>query len=73
MIGLGALVIVGGAVWYFFRTSKALAVLMFHKIAPERQDALTVSIEQLEQQLASFVAWSVLLWCCNLGCLLSAQ
>ncbi|MGA0555848.1 polysaccharide deacetylase family protein [Larkinella sp. VNQ87] len=52
MIGLSVLVLVGGAVWYFFRTSKALAVLMFHKIDPERQDSLTVSVRQLEQQLA---------------------
>lgn len=51
MMWLLAGLVAVGLVWYFFRTSKALPVLMFHKIDAERQDALTVSVAQFEQQL----------------------
>ena len=39
------------AVWRFFRTLNGLPVLMFHKVDPELQDTLTVSVPQLERQL----------------------
>lgn len=51
MMWLVAILLVSCLVWYFFRTSNTLPVLMFHKIDPERQDFLTVSAPQLEQQL----------------------
>ena len=51
MMGLVAVLLLVGILWYFFRTSKALPVLMFHKIDPERQDSLTVSVQQFEQRL----------------------
>jgi peptidoglycan/xylan/chitin deacetylase (PgdA/CDA1 family) len=52
MIWLGVSLLVGYLVWHFFRTVNALPVLMFHKVDAEQQDALTVSVPQLEQQLA---------------------
>ncbi|RRA99823.1 polysaccharide deacetylase family protein [Larkinella rosea] len=51
MMWLLASLVAIGLVWYFFRTSNALPVLMFHKVDTERQDALTVSVSQFEQQL----------------------
>ncbi|RYZ15837.1 MAG: hypothetical protein EOP49_52480, partial [Sphingobacteriales bacterium] len=51
MIGLVASLLLVGILWYFFRTSNAVPVLMFHKIDPEHQDSLTVSVQQFEQRL----------------------
>ncbi|GAB3909454.1 hypothetical protein GCM10028803_47050 [Larkinella knui] len=51
MIWLIASLLLTGLVWYFFRTTRALPVLMFHKIDPKRQDSLTVSLPQFEQHL----------------------
>ena len=51
MIWLGASLVAVFIVWYFLRTSSGLPVLMFHKVDPERQDSLTVSIQQFELQL----------------------
>ncbi len=51
MIGLVASLLLVGILWYFFRTSNAVPVLMFHKIDPEHQDSLTVSVQQFEQRM----------------------
>lgn len=44
------------AAWMVLRRRGAVPVLMYHKVDPERRDALTVSTSQLEQQLAWLVA-----------------
>ncbi|WP_266363627.1 polysaccharide deacetylase family protein [Tellurirhabdus rosea] len=37
--------------WIFYRKRPTLPVLMFHKVDPQRQDMLTVSVAQLDEQL----------------------